>query len=131
MPTYLIRLPNGTFIGMIKEIQDGIVDTSVAGFNWIPERSEIVDFTQGIYPNVNKIFIRRPTKHDVSLKYFMLGNILRFTSNYFEKVPSPTYLYHSFIHKNFMFDEMIHIFFWNRKTQFFSISSFSALLFST
>ena len=78
MPTYLIRLPNGTFIGMIKEIQDGIVDTSVAGFNWIPERSEIVDFTQGIFSNVNKIFIRRPTKHDVSLKYFMLGNIIRF-----------------------------------------------------
>ena len=64
--------------GLRKEIQDGIVDTSVAGFNWIPERSEIVDFTQGIFPNVNKIFLRRPTKHDVSLKYFMLGNIIRF-----------------------------------------------------
>ena len=45
---YLNRLPNGTFIGMIREIQDGLVDTSVAGFNWIPERSEIVDFTQGL-----------------------------------------------------------------------------------
>ena len=73
---------------MIREIQDGIVDTSIAGFNWIPERSEIVDFTQGIFPNVNKIFIRRPTKQDISLKYFMLGNFPKRNQLFYTKVPT-------------------------------------------
>ena len=89
---YLNRLPNGTFIGMIREIQDGLVDTSVAGFNWIPERSGIVDFTQGIFPNVNKIFIRRPTKKDISLKYFLLGNFLT-EINYFAQVMKFAYFF--------------------------------------
>ena len=61
----------------MKEVQDNIVDVSVAGFVWNMERSEAVDFTQGIFPSTVAAIIRKPSRHDASLRYFFLGKIYR------------------------------------------------------
>ena len=53
-------------------MQDNTVDTSVAGFVWDLQRNEAADFTQGIFPGTIAAIIRRPTKLDVSFRYFHL-----------------------------------------------------------
>ena len=53
-------------------MHDNTVDTSVAGFFWTFQRSEAVDFTQGLFPGTIAAIIRRPTKLDVSFRYFYL-----------------------------------------------------------
>ena len=52
----------------------GVVDTSVTGFLPSYDRSEIVDFAQGLFPTKEALFIKRPSKTDVSFRYFWLGN---------------------------------------------------------
>ena len=67
------KLENGSFIGIIREVQDGYVDTSVAGFSATLERSEIVDFSQSVFKSVISVIMKKPRKTDVSLRYFWLG----------------------------------------------------------
>ena len=67
------KLSNGSFKGMIREVQDGLVDVSIAGFSWNLERTEAVDFTAGIYPAIISVLIKRPSKHELSFRYFYLG----------------------------------------------------------
>ena len=68
------KLENGSFIGIIREVQDGYVDTSVAGFSATLERSEIIDFSQSVFKSVISVIIKKPRKTDISLRYFWLGN---------------------------------------------------------
>ena len=70
---FIFRLDNGTFIGMIREVQDGIVDASIAGFSATQERFEVVDFSQGLFPYLQTLIIKRPLKTDISVRYFWLG----------------------------------------------------------
>ena len=58
---------------MLAEVYEGIVDTSVAGFVQTLPRSEIADFTQGLFEADVAFFIRRPSKRDLSMRYFWLG----------------------------------------------------------
>ena len=51
------------------------MDTSIGGFVATLERSEAVDFTQGIFKSIKAIMIKTPLKTDVSLKYFYLGKL--------------------------------------------------------
>ena len=82
--TFTFRLDNGTFIGMIREVQDGIVDASIAGFSATQERFEVVDFSQGLFPYLQTLIIKRPLKTDISVRYFWLGkrNHLLSSSSY-------------------------------------------------
>ena len=66
-------MPNGTIIGMLSEVHNGVVDTSVAGYAPTLERYEVVDFSQGIIPTTIALMIKRPSKTDVSVRYFWLG----------------------------------------------------------
>ena len=58
---------------MIREVQDGIVDASIAGFMATEERFEVADFSPGLFQAVQTIIIKRPKKTDVSFRYFLLG----------------------------------------------------------
>ena len=58
---------------MIREVQDGIVDASIAGFSATQERFEVVDFSQGLFPYLQTLIIKRPLKTDFSVRYFWLG----------------------------------------------------------
>ena len=58
---------------MIAEIISTIVDTSVAGFIMNTERNQLVDFTQGVFQYRTGLLIRTPSKHEISLNYFLLG----------------------------------------------------------
>ena len=51
---------------------DAEVDTSIAGFIRDLPRNEVVDFTPGIFKSIRTIVIRRPSRHDFSLRYFTL-----------------------------------------------------------
>ena len=57
-------------------MQENIVDISVAGFGWNYDRNEIVDFTPGIFKSKMAVLIRRPTNHDPSFRYFLLGMVV-------------------------------------------------------
>ena len=74
--TSTIRLENGTVIGLIGEIHRGEFDTSITGFYPTSERSEEVDFTQGLFATKMGLVIRRPSSKDVSIRYFYLGKSL-------------------------------------------------------
>ena len=68
----LSRLSNGSYVGLISEILEGSVETSVAGFARNLERDELVDYTPGLYKSIVTILIRRPSQEDFSLRYFAL-----------------------------------------------------------
>lgn len=63
---------------MLAEVYDGIVDTSVASFTPTQERLEFADFTQEMFGWENSPFIRRPSKRDLSFRYFWLGEEFTF-----------------------------------------------------
>ena len=58
---------------MLSEVHNGVVDTSVAGYAPTLERYEVVEFSQGIIPTTIALMIKRPSKTDVSVRYFWLG----------------------------------------------------------
>ena len=58
---------------MIGEINNGVVDTSVAGYVPSLARAEVVDFTQGFFKVTYATIIKRPSRTDFSLRYFWLG----------------------------------------------------------
>ena len=58
---------------MLAEVSEGLVDTSIAGFEQTLPRFEVVDFTQELFGNDVAFFIRRPSKRDLSMRYFWLG----------------------------------------------------------
>ena len=58
---------------MVSEVQSGHVDTSVAGFSNTQERSEYIDFTQGVFKNTEALIIRTPVKSD-QISYFIGKN---------------------------------------------------------
>ena len=69
------RDDNGNYKGLAGEVHYNEVDTSIGGFVATLERSEAVDFTQGIFKSIKAIMIKTPLKTDVSLKYFYLGKL--------------------------------------------------------
>ena len=72
----MLRLPNGSYIGMLQEVRHGIVDISAAAFIWTLAREEFVDFTPGIFKTTFSAIIRKPSKKDISLRYFYDGMFL-------------------------------------------------------
>ena len=60
---------------MLSEVRDGYADISVAAFarSTVNERITMVDFTPGIGRSTIILMIRRPSKHDLSFRYFFLG----------------------------------------------------------
>ena len=62
--------------GMVGEVYNGYVDTSITGIGSTLERSEAVDFTQEVFYVEEGLVIKRPLKTDVSFRYFWLGNNL-------------------------------------------------------
>ena len=58
---------------MLAEVYEGIVDTGIAGFAQTLTRFEIADFTQELFGADMAFFIRRPSKRDLSMRYFWLG----------------------------------------------------------
>ena len=71
--TLYLRFDNNSYGGMLSEIYEGIVDTSIAGFVQSIPRYEIADFTQDLFGPDTALFIRRPSKRDLSFRYFWLG----------------------------------------------------------
>ena len=69
---FCYRLSNGTYVGMIREIIDARVDTSIAGFVRDVERDEAVDFTPGIFKSILTLVVRKPSRNDFSMRYFVL-----------------------------------------------------------
>ena len=68
------RYNNGTYIGMLKEVQDEIVDTSTGGFFWTLDRDQRVDFTPNIdFKTEMTLVVKRPSNNELSLKYFTIG----------------------------------------------------------
>ena len=67
--TICSRNDDGTSVGMLTEVQDGEVDTSVAGFQHTLERDPYADFLQGIFKNTDALIIRTPVKSD-QISYF-------------------------------------------------------------
>ena len=57
---------------MIREIIDARVDTSIAGFVRDVERDEVVDFTPGIFKSILTLVVRKPSRNDFSMRYFVL-----------------------------------------------------------
>ena len=72
---FSFRDDNGNYKGLAGEVHYNEVDTSIGGFVATLERSEAVDFTQGIFKSIKAIMIKTPLKTDVSLKYFYLGEL--------------------------------------------------------
>ena len=64
LETICSRNDDGTSVGMLTEVQDGEVDTSVAGFQHTLERDPYADFLQGIFKNTDALIIRTPVKSD-------------------------------------------------------------------
>ena len=69
----LCRLSNNTYIGMASEVKDQYVDISVAAYAWNAALNSLVDFTVEISSTSIALFIRKPSKHDLSFRYFFLG----------------------------------------------------------
>ena len=57
------------------EVYHREVDTSLASFTATFGRSEVLDFTQGVFPVYKAVLIKRPLRTDLSLRYFWLGNL--------------------------------------------------------
>ena len=67
------RLENGQYQGMLAEVFEDIVDTAIAGYKPTLARLEIADFTQELFGFDTAPIIRRPSKRDLSFRYFWLG----------------------------------------------------------
>ena len=63
---------------MISEVRDKYVDISVAAYGWNTERNTLVDFTPEISQTTIILLIKRPSKHDMSFRYFFLGKYTYF-----------------------------------------------------
>ena len=57
---------------MIREIIDGFVDTSIAGFVHDLSRNNVVDFSPALFRSIRTIIIRKPSKRDFHIRYFTL-----------------------------------------------------------
>ena len=57
---------------MIREIIDGFVDTSIAGFVHDLSRNNVVDFSPALFRSIRTIIIRKPSKRDFHMHYFTL-----------------------------------------------------------
>ena len=55
---------NGTMTGLLSEVSQGLVDTSIAGFVVTEARDRFVSFSPGIYKTANRAFIRKPQDID-------------------------------------------------------------------
>ena len=76
MGDFLCRLlNNSTYLGMLSEVRDQYVDISIAAYTWTTERNTLVDFTPAISFATIMLLIRRPSKHDLSFRYFFLGKV--------------------------------------------------------
>ena len=75
----LPRFKNGTFIGMIAEVGNGLVDASATGFASTYERNEIVDFAPMIDTSEQRIIIKTPKKSDYIS--YLIRNLHLPTSN--------------------------------------------------
>ena len=84
------------------EVHEGYVDTSLAAYVNSMERSEVLDFTQGIFQASFIIAIKRPLKTDVSLRYFWLGNFFWYKHDIMRYNYNKIFLYMYRIHQNFM-----------------------------
>ena len=60
---------------MLAEVYDKVVDTSIAGVERTIPRIEIADFTQELFGLDTAPIIKRPSKRDLSLRYFWLGKL--------------------------------------------------------
>ena len=69
----MCRLPNNTYLGMLSEVRDQYADISVAAYIENAERNILVDFTPKVGLSSIVLLIRRPSKHDISFRYFFLG----------------------------------------------------------
>ena len=60
---------------MVSEVKDQYVDISAAAYawKWNAELNSLVDFTVEIGSTSIALFIRKPSKHDLSFRYFFLG----------------------------------------------------------
>ena len=58
---------------MISEIKNAIVDSNIAASIVTIDRSHLVDPTIGIFKTSIAVIIKRPSKKDISLRYFLLG----------------------------------------------------------
>ena len=58
---------------MVSEVRDQFVDISVAAYGRNAKRNNLVDFTPAISFATITLLIRRPSKHDISFRYFLLG----------------------------------------------------------
>ena len=70
---FLSRDSNGTYSGLGGEVYHNLVDTSLGGFTASLDRSDVLDFTQGIFKRTRGVFVGRTTMNHVSSKYFWLG----------------------------------------------------------
>ena len=66
---------NGTLTGLLSEVSQRLVDTSIAGFVVTEARDQFVSFTPGIYKTANRAFIRKPQDTDFSF-YYHIGQFL-------------------------------------------------------
>ena len=67
------------------EVYHREVDTSLASFTATFGRSELLDFTQGVFPVYKAVLVKRPLRTDLSLRYFWLGNLSDLSSKTKEK----------------------------------------------
>ena len=58
---------------MLSEVKDQYVDMSASAYGWNADRYALVDFSTVIGSTSITLFIRRPSKHDLSFRYFFLG----------------------------------------------------------
>ena len=66
---------NGTMTGLLSEVSQGLVDTSIAGFVVTEARDRFVSFSPGIYKTANRAFIRKPQDTDFSF-FYHIGQFL-------------------------------------------------------
>jgi hypothetical protein len=61
---------NGTLMGMVREVHDNIVDTSVAAYIQNEKRAGIVDFSFFVVSDKLSLLIKRPQDSDMSTIYY-------------------------------------------------------------
>ncbi len=65
------QLPNGSWIGDLGDVANGIIDGSVWGWAHTLVRSPVVDFSDGISLNEVGVIIKKPTGDEVSLMNYI------------------------------------------------------------
>ena len=58
---------------MISEVSNGIVDSSIAAISMTTDRISFIDPSIGIFQTNMGVFIKTPSKRDISSRYFLLG----------------------------------------------------------